>query len=147
MGKQGSAKAARKPAVKVMSAAQAIRGLDGEFMKAANARDAGAVVRAFYAPDAVLLPPNHPIVEGRSNIQAFLQGLMDSGLSSIRLETTRIASDGALAYGRGRYTLSLAPAAAAPVEDVGKYVVVYRRQPDGSWRAVADIFNSDRPTA
>ncbi len=39
--------------------------------------------------------------------------------------------------------MNLEPAGGAPVTDVGKYVVVYRRQA-GAWRAVTDIFNSDQ---
>ncbi len=141
-------KPARKPAAKTSDASAAIRRLDAEFMQAAGARDAAALVKAFYAADAALMPPNHPLVTGRTAIQGFLQGLIDGGLTSIKLETRVTASAGDLAYGRGRYTLSLSPAgAAAPVEDEGKYVVVYRRQSDGTWRAVADIFNSDHPAA
>jgi hypothetical protein len=33
------------------------------------------------------------------------------------------------------------------VVDAGKYVVIHRRQPDGSWRYGVDIFNSSRPAA
>jgi len=138
-------KAVKASAPKSASTAEAIHQLDAEFMKAANsARNAAALVKAFYAPGAVLMPPNHPAVEGPA-IQTFLQGLIDSGLTSIKLETTTVASAGDLAYGRGHYALSLTPAGgAAPIQDVGKYVVVYCRQPNGTWRAVADIFNSDQ---
>lgn len=150
MAKKMSKKTARKPVKKKMGekpggAAPAIQRLDVEFMKAVSARDAAALVRGFYAPDAVLMPPNRPIVEGREQIQGFLQGLMDSGLRGIKIETTSTASGGDLAYGRGRYTLSLAPPGGAPVHDTGKYVVVYGRQANGGWRAIADIFNSDQP--
>ncbi|HXJ82893.1 MAG TPA: DUF4440 domain-containing protein [Candidatus Methylomirabilis sp.] len=137
----------KAPAAKPAHAADAIRQLDAEFMKAGNAKNAAALVKAFYAPDAVLMPPNHAAVEGRDKIEGFLQGLMDGGLTSIKLETTTVASAGDLAYGRGRYTLALSPPGGAPVQDVGKYVVVYRRQPNGAWRAVSDIFNSDQPTS
>ena len=137
-------KTANRPAAKRGGAADAIRQLDVDFMKAANAKNAGALVRAFYAPDAVMMPPNHPIVEGRTGIQGFLQSLIDGGFTSIKLDTTTVASAGDLAYGRGRYTLSMSPPGGAPVQDVGKYAVVYRRQANGSWRAVADIFNSDQ---
>lgn len=126
------------------TATAAIRRLDAEFMKAAKARDAGALVAAFYAPDAVLMPPNHPLVKGRAQIRAFLQGLMDGGVQSIKLRTSRIEHAGSLAYGRGTYTLVIAPPGGPTTEDVGKYVVVYRRQRDRSWKTVADIFNSDR---
>jgi ketosteroid isomerase-like protein len=29
----------------------------------------------------------------------------------------------------------------------GKYVTVYKKQADGGWKAVADIFNADAPAA
>src|SRR5258705_12929120 len=139
--KKAAKRTARKPAG---GAADAIHQLDAEFMKAANAKNAAALVKAFYAPDAVLMPPNHGPVEGRAKIEGFLQGLIDSGLTSIKLDTTTTASAGDLAYGRGRYTLDLSPPGGTPVQDVGKYVVVYRRQANGAWRAVSDIFNSDQ---
>lgn len=125
------------------SARDAIHQLDAAFMRAANARDPKTLVGAFYAPDAVLLPPGHPAVEGAENIRAFLQGLMDSGFVSIDLETTAVETSGELACGRGHYTLRMAPPGSATVEEVGKYIVVYRLGSDGRWRATADIFNSD----
>jgi ketosteroid isomerase-like protein len=138
------AKAVKKRDGAHEAASAAIRRLDEEFMRAAAVGDGQALVDAFYAGDAVLLPPNQPAAEGRENIRRVLQGLMDSGVSSIKLETTVTGTAGDLAYGRGRYTLSMEPPGGAPVTDVGKYVVVYRRQ-GGAWRAVADIFNSDQP--
>src|SRR5262245_56354639 len=143
--KPARSKSARKTPPRPIGAGDAIHRLDAEFMKAADAGNAAGLVKAFYAADAVLMPPNHPAVTGRAAIQGFLQGLIDGGLTSITLETAVTASGGDLAYGRGHYTLSMSPAGAAvPVKDVGKYVVVYRRQADGGWRAVADIFNSDQ---
>src|SRR5947209_20387212 len=122
MAKKAPKKAARPPAPKLASAADAIHQLDAEFMKAASAKSAAALVKAFYAPDAVLMPPNHPIVEGRAGIQSFLQGLIDSGLTSLKVETTSVASGGDVAYGRGRYALSISPPGGTPVQDAGKYV-------------------------
>ena len=145
MAKKAPKKAAKAPAPKLASHADAIHQLDAEFMKAASAKSAASLVKAFYAPDAVLMPPNHPIVEGRAKIQGFLQALIDSGLTSIKLDTTTIAGAGDLAYGRGRYSLTISPPSGTPVQDAGKYVVVYRRQANGAWRAVTDIFNSDQP--
>ena len=37
------------------------------------------------------------------------------------------------------------PKTKKPVTDKGKYVTVYKKQADGSWKAVADILNSDMP--
>jgi ketosteroid isomerase-like protein len=137
-------KTVKRPTTGAAAVTDAIRKLDAEFMKAANGRNAAGLVKAFYATDAVLMPPNHPLAERRADIQAFLQGLIDGGFSSIKLETTTVESAGDLAYGRGNYTLSMAPSGGTPFQDVGKYIVVYRRQASGAWRAIADIFNSDQ---
>lgn len=146
MAKQRRAIKKPREVKKHVPAAEAIRRLDAQFMRAANAKTVDSLVAGFYTEDAVLMPPNHPIVEKRDNIRNFFQGLVDSGFSSIKLETTNIESVGNLAYGRGRYTLSMSPPGGAPVQDVGKYIVIYRRQAGGSWRAIADIFNSDQVT-
>src|SRR5262249_22390187 len=128
-------KTATKRGGALETAAGAIRRLDEEFMRAAATGDGEALVDAFYARDAVLLPPNQPAAEGRENIRRVLQGLMDSGASSIKLETTVTGTAGGPAYGRRPATPSITPPQSAPVTDIGKYVVVYRRQ-RGQWRAV-----------
>jgi uncharacterized protein (TIGR02246 family) len=121
----------------------AIRDLDRTFMSAAASKDAKSLVSGFYASDAVLMPPNSPIVKGRSAIQKFFQGLLDSGAENVRLKTSKIEAAGDLAYGRGAVTFSMPGADGGRQAQVGKYIVVYRRQRDGSWRAIADIFNAD----
>ena len=37
-----------------------------------------------------------------------------------------------------------AEGAPEPLEEVGKYIEIRMRQPDGSWRLAVDIFNSDK---
>jgi ketosteroid isomerase-like protein len=132
-------------ATRSVPAATGIRQLDKAFMSALNRKDAAALVKGFYAPDAVLMPPNHEAVKGRPHIQRFLQGLIDAGAADFTLKTTKIESAGPLAYGRGVYGFSLPAPDGSRVRNAGKYVVVYRRQRDGTWKAVADIFNSDHP--
>lgn len=141
--KKATKKGARPAAPKSAGADEAIRQLDAEFMRTANAKNTAALVKAFYARDAVLMPPNQGAAKGHAEIQKVLQGLIDAGFTAIKLETTTIESAGDLAYGRGHYELSMAPSGSEPVQDVGKYIVVYRRQSNGAWRAIADIFNSD----
>ena len=132
-------------ATKRLDPAAAIRQLDAHFMSAAASRDAKALVTGFYATDAVVMPPNSPLVKGRANIQKFWQGLLDAGASGVKLKTSTIEVSGALAYGRGGYSFSTPAADGSTSQNIGKYVVVYRRQPAGGWLAIADIFNSDTP--
>ncbi len=143
--KPATKKAPSKAAPKVPSVAEAIHRLDAAFPKAVSANDSQGLVSAFYAPDAVLMPPNQPAVVGREGIRAALQGMMDAGVTSLKLETIEVGSAGDLAWERGKYTLSISPPGGTPIQDVGKSLVVFRRQPNGSWRAIVDMYSSDQP--
>ncbi len=135
-----------KSKVKV-SAAAAIRQLDAAFMSGAASKDAKTIVQTVYTSDAVLMPPNGPSVKGRSNIQQFLQGMLDTGAVNVTVKTAQVDADGDLACGRGVYSMRVPGPDGTRQDDTGKYIIVCRRQRDGSWRVVADIWNSDRPTS
>jgi hypothetical protein len=49
-----------------------------------------------------------------------------------------------MAYLQGTYTMT-DPKTKKPMTDKGKYLTVFTKQPDGSWKAIADAFNSDPP--
>jgi ketosteroid isomerase-like protein len=110
--------------------------------KAVANQDIAAVV-ALYSQDAILLPPDAPVAQGSDAIRAVLQGYMDAGAQSLALETTALDDQGDLVVDVGRYTLGMQPPGADPITDVGKYLQVYKRQSDGSFRIAYDCFNSD----
>jgi uncharacterized protein (TIGR02246 family) len=121
----------------------AIAKRSNEMTTAFNARDA-AKVGALYAEDAVLMPPNMPLIKGRAGIEAWFKGGFDQGFSNLRLAPFRSEVSGDLAYVAGTYTISAKPPAGAAVEDRGKYIEIWKRS-GGQWRMVSDIFNSDLP--
>jgi ketosteroid isomerase-like protein len=121
----------------LLDAARIIRDMDEEFMRNVRARDVNRLVEQFYADDARLLPPGQLELTGKA---AILQGwnvFFATGLEALELDTHHVDASGELAYGVGTYRLTMAGTVSR-----GKYVVVYRRRPDGSYRAVADIFNA-----
>jgi ketosteroid isomerase-like protein len=118
--------------------ARQIRALDAEFMRLANAKDAAGLTEAFYAEDAHLLPPNAPIVTGKAAIRDFWKAFMQVTGTDVVLDSYEISAAGDLAYGVGRWSGTIQGA-----HQKGKYVVVYRRQADGGYKAIADIFNAD----
>jgi uncharacterized protein (TIGR02246 family) len=99
----------------------------------------------FYAEDAHFLPANHPAIVGRLAIQQAFEALLATGLQKLILRTDKIEVAGDFAYGTGKHQMTIKTATGAEIRDEGKYLVVYRRQQDGQWRAVADMFNSDLP--
>ena len=119
-------------------AASAIRTLSDAFVRHFNAADADQLVQAFYAEDARLLPPNHPMVTGRSQISEALQQFLDAGFGEMATDAVEVGSSGDLAYRIGTYSLG------RPAPDRGKFIEIYRRQADGSWRCLADMFSSDQ---
>jgi uncharacterized protein (TIGR02246 family) len=125
--------------------AKIIHAMDEEFMRLLASGDVKQLTANFYAEDAQFLPPNHAVIVGRPAIQQALEALIAGGLYKIVLRTDKIETAGDFAYGIGRHQLAIKTASGAEIHDEGKYLVVYRRQQDGQWRAVADIFNSDLP--
>jgi uncharacterized protein (TIGR02246 family) len=117
----------------------------GEMTTAFNARDA-AKIGVLYTDDAVLMPPNMPLVKGRAAIEAWFKAGFDQGFSNLRLSPFRTDVSGDLAYVAGTYVIAAKSPAGAASEDRGKYVEVWKRSA-GQWRMVTDIFNSDLPPA
>ena len=127
-------------------AADAIRAADQQWEKAAAAKDLDKTV-SFCLPDGSVLPPNAPIATGSAAIRKVFAGYF--GLPKMSLTWTAVdagaATSGDLGYSRGTYRLSFTDASGKPVVDTGKYVTVWHKQADGSWKVLADIFNSDLP--
>lgn len=123
----------------------AVRALDAEFIRHANAGDAGALTSAFYAQDAVLLAPGAPRLDGADAIRGFWQAFIEGGVKDVSIETTETVEAGDIGYGIGTYACTLPSESGERVRDTGKYIVVYRRQADGGWKVIADQFNSDLP--
>jgi uncharacterized protein (TIGR02246 family) len=101
---------------------------------ASNQGDAAGLAE-LYADDAVLLPPDHEPIRGRAAIRAFWDQGTDEGLEVSNLA---VEANGNLGWLVGRYHL---PATDEEPADSGKYVMCLKRQPDGSWKLTADIWN------
>jgi uncharacterized protein (TIGR02246 family) len=120
----------------------AIRWVTDEWMRRFLANDPEPLAD-WYTEDAVVMPPNHAAIRGRPAIRKWIAGF--SRVTQFKNEIEQIEGRTDLAYVRGRYSMTLQPEGApGPVEDVGKYLEIRKRQPDGSWPLAVDIFNSDK---
>ncbi len=123
----------------------AVREADAQWSKTAGANDLEGTV-AYYVDDAALLPPNAPIASGKQAIRAVWASLLGPGTSiSWQASKVEVARSGDLAYIRGVYQLTMKDPQGNPMPDRGKFVEVWKKQADGKWKVVADIFNSDLP--
>lgn len=124
---------------------QAIRKLDAEWSATAGKKDVDGAV-AYYADDAILLPPNAPAAKDKAAIKNMWRGLLSAASAiSWTPERVEVAQSGDLAYLTGSYAMTIAGPDGKPLQDKGKMVEVWKKQADGKWKAVADMFSSDLP--
>lgn len=135
------------PAVDVEAEAAAIRkATDVEWLQAGQAKDLERWL-SFYTDDALLFPPNTPLVTGKKAIRAFVSQLLSTPGFAASWQTTKVevSRSGDLAYSYGTQQTTVNDAEGNPVTDQQKWVVVWKKQPDGSWKCVVEILNSDQP--
>jgi uncharacterized protein (TIGR02246 family) len=115
-----------------------------QFSETFNRGDAPALA-AMYDTGAVVLAPNAPPMRGRQNIEALWAGARQQGFKTLSLAPTSVEVIGNHAIELGTYTLVVQPPGQGETTDHGKYMVVWKRQPDGSWKLYRDMFNSSMP--
>jgi len=93
-----------------------------------------------YAENATMMPPNQPMVQGRAAIRTWIKSV--PSISRFIASAIDINGRGELAYVRGTYALTWL----AGGDERGKFLEVRRREKDGRWLIIADIFNADAPT-
>jgi uncharacterized protein (TIGR02246 family) len=113
-----------------------------EFMAAFNAKDA-AKLSSFYADDAVVMPPNHALVKGRANIEAYFKQDFEQGVTNLQLRPMESATAGTQAFEAGTSTVTV-KSGSSTVTDTGKYLTVFKKV-GNDWKIVYDAFNSDQP--
>ena len=124
----------------------AVKQMETDFLAAIEAKDA-AKLRGYYAADAVMVLPGQAPLKGISAISAdYDQFAKDpAGKFDATNESTVVGAD--MAYSQGTYTVAYTNRETKAVDNSqGYYLVVYKKQPDGSWKIVQDI-SSPTPAA
>jgi ketosteroid isomerase-like protein len=122
--------------------AKALAKLDDDWSAAAATRDAKRVA-SFYAEDAIAYPPNEPMAIGKAAAERVWAAYFADSTYRISWKTTHADVTGALGYTTGTYEDSYKGPDGKAVNSKGKYVCVWRKQSDGTWKAVHDMWNSD----
>lgn len=102
---------------------------------------------ASFTDDSRVLAPDIPMAEGWEASRAVFAKL--EALPGYSLKYSPVMADvgGAadLGYTIGTYHMKLPDSDGNIVEIDGKYLSVWKRQPDGNWKIAVDIFNADGP--
>jgi ketosteroid isomerase-like protein len=127
--------------------AKALRDDQAVWGKDWGSKDLEKIV-AHYANDASVEIPDVPILTGKDAIRAGLKGLLADPAVALSFETVQVdmSKGGDMGYVRGTYSMTVTDEKTKmPVTEKGKFVTVYKKQGDGSWKAVQDINNPDAP--
>ena len=130
--------------------ATAIRQMESNWLQAYQAKDADKIT-SFYADDGSAFPTDMPITSGKTDLLSLYKKEMADKNFSVTFppsDKVVVSKSGDMAYTQGSYTATYTnPKIKKAVSEKGKYVEVYMKQPDGSWKDVADISNPDSPAA
>lgn len=126
--------------------ADAIRAADASWLKTYIAKDVDKAVAACDEQGS-LLEPNTPIATGTKSITKLIAS--DFAMKDYKLvwhgDKVGAAKSGDLGYTSGTYDWSYTDAAGKSIRDKGKYLTIWKKQADGSWKVLFDMFNTDLP--
>ncbi len=126
---------------------EAVNALLAEHVAAVNSGDVSANLAGF-TEDIIYLPPDLPPVRGKPALESFVRSFFDSFDAEIKMapEETVVAGDWVFQW--GTITGAFRPLEGGDGTSLeGKYMYLYQRQPDGSWKIARDIYNSNVPPA
>ena len=122
--------------------ARVLAKLDDEWSKAAVAKDVERVA-SYYAEDAIAYPPNQPAAVGKAAAKKVWATYFSDPTFAISWKTEHAEVAGELGYTSGTYEDSFKGPDGKTIREKGKYVCVWRKQKDGGWKALHDIWNTD----
>ena len=100
---------------------------------------------ALYGENPVAMPPFQTSKAGVEEIRSYFEEFYAQGTIAATVAPTEVYAADGWTFSYGTYSLTITPEGGNPVEDVGKWVDIGQRQPDGSFRTVRNLWNSDAP--
>jgi ketosteroid isomerase-like protein len=101
----------------------------------------------FYAKDAISLPNYGEMVKGIDAIKKSNDEMMSSGMkvNSMEFNTVMVNTYGNVVSEIGTYKMNATiPGMANPIDDTGKYLTLWEKQPDGSLKIKVETWNTDK---
>lgn len=130
--------------VDVAAEQAALMKIDAEFSAFTAEHGMVSGFQKYFADDATLFPDRSEPVSGKHSISAFLTRASagDKSVFSWIPARAEVANSGELGFTFGNYEVKGTGADGKPRTQRGKYVSIWKKQADGSWKVVVDIGNS-----
>lgn len=118
------------------------------FLAGLRANDCNALLPVV-TTNVVLAPPNTPTVSGHAGVSSWCEPIFKQVKTSALSVSDRdldIAGDWAIEHGSFDWTVTPL-AGGSPQTNLGRFIAIWHREPDGSWKLARDLWNSSVPVA
>lgn len=130
--------------VNVEDEAATLMRLSREWSQVAGSGDLERTL-SYWADDAVMMAPGQAPIRGKVAIRTFVESSASIPGFSVQWEPleAHVSASGDMAYLIERNQFSFRDASGSLVTESNKVVTVWRKQRDGTWKNVIDMWNAD----
>ena len=125
---------------------QAIKEIEAKWAAATNSGDIESIM-SLLTDDAIFMFTNEPIVKGKEAVRNHaLADFEEYAYENSKAMVVEVRLAGDWAYARGTWSGTVTPKAGGEsIQFIGKWIEIFERQPDGSWKVSRNMYNSDLP--
>jgi len=99
---------------------------------------------SLWMDDGIQMPPDTPARIGKEQIRKGMKPAFDQFILKMGITNKETTISGDFGFARGTFTETLIPKAGGEAEKYeGKYLTIFEKQMDGSWKIARDCFNFD----
>jgi ketosteroid isomerase-like protein len=100
---------------------------------------------SFYTDDAIMMPPGENVCRDKESRAASIKAMFAMNSVNMRFQATKteVSKAGDLGYSTGPYQFSYKDASGKEMHETGKFCETWKKQADGSWKCIVDIWNAD----
>ncbi|HET6996041.1 MAG TPA: DUF4440 domain-containing protein [Chitinophagaceae bacterium] len=131
-----------KPDLKAEEAA--IRKADSTWaILAKNGTDVERII-SYWSDDAVVIAPGQPVVKGKEALRKMVEDSKSIPGFSVTWRSTdiQLSPDGKMAYLSGQNLMTMNNSEGTRISVPGRGYTIWRKQADGTWKCVVDIWNN-----
>ena len=115
-----------------------------EWSKSA-ATDSVEKTLGYWADDAVIMSPGQPSLKGKKAIRQMVESTSKIPGFKISWEplSVSVSESGDLAYMIEKNQITVNDSSGNPINEYNKVVTIWRKEADGSWKNIVDMWNAD----
>jgi ketosteroid isomerase-like protein len=99
----------------------------------------------YYSTDAIMMPPGEKVCNDPASREASIRNMFATPGIDLTFWDTKVEAStaGDMGYASGLYKMTYKGPKGEDLLENGKFTEVWKKQSDGGWKCVADIWNAD----